>query len=107
MVQTSDAFVPVMMRGLKMDAKDPLVFDFLIDNGNTGFPLNGEKFKAESDKLIKYFLAALTIKEEDLWVNLSPREEGRIIPETFGMTDLGRDLLAICAGEAEGNLSDL
>ncbi|MFH0753134.1 MAG: hypothetical protein V2A70_01045, partial [Candidatus Omnitrophota bacterium] len=45
-------------------------------------------------RLIKYFLAALTIPEKDLWVNLSPYEKNRIVPEGFGKTEMGRDLLA-------------
>ena len=44
--------------------------------------------------MIKYFLAALTIPEKDLWVNLSPYEKDRIIPHSFGLTEMGRDLLA-------------
>ena len=94
MVQTSAAFVPVMMRGLKIDPKDPFLFDFLIDNGNTGLALEGAEFSAESEKLIKYFLASLTIKEEDLWVNLSPYEKDRMIPDDLRKTVLGRDMLA-------------
>ena len=31
---------------------------------------------------------------EDLWVNLSPYEKDRIIPNAFGQTEMGRDLLA-------------
>ncbi|MFH0754896.1 MAG: hypothetical protein V2A70_10055, partial [Candidatus Omnitrophota bacterium] len=49
---------------------------------------------AESQKLIKYFLASLTIKEEDLWVNLSPYEKDRMIANDLGSTELGRDMLA-------------
>ncbi|MDO8675766.1 MAG: hypothetical protein Q7K71_06610 [Candidatus Omnitrophota bacterium] len=45
-------------------------------------------------KLIKYFLASLTIPEQDLWVNLSPYEKDRIVPQSFGQTEMGRDLLA-------------
>ena len=44
--------------------------------------------------MIKYFLASLTIPEKDLWVNLSPYEKDRIIPPSFGLTEMGRDLLA-------------
>ncbi|HNV23434.1 MAG TPA: response regulator [Candidatus Omnitrophota bacterium] len=29
-----------------------------------------------------------------MWVNLSPYEKNRIIPESFGLTEMGRDLLA-------------
>jgi len=36
----------------------------------------------------------LAIPESDLWVNLSPYEEERIIPQAFGETEMGRDLLA-------------
>src|SRR5581483_11046587 len=34
------------------------------------------------------------IPESDLWVNLSPYEKNRIIPQSFGLTEMGRDLLA-------------
>ena len=50
--------------------------------------------QVESQRLVKYFLAALTIPENDLWVNLSPYEQDRIVPQSLGLTDLGRDLLA-------------
>ena len=45
-------------------------------------------------KLIKYFLASLTVPEDEMWVNLSPYEKDRIIPLAFGTTEMGRDLLA-------------
>ena len=54
----------------------------------------GEGLKNESEKLIKYFLAGLTIPEKDLWVNLSPYEKDRIVPEVLSQTAMGRDLLA-------------
>src|SRR5208283_4730414 len=50
--------------------------------------------RTEANKLIKYFLASLTIPEKDLWVNLSPYEKDRIVPQSFGRTEMGRDLLA-------------
>ena len=37
---------------------------------------------------------SLTIPEKDLWVNLSPYEKDRVIPKSFGLTEMGRDLLA-------------
>ena len=52
------------------------------------------KYFGESSKLIKYFLAALTTPENEMWVNLSPYEKDRIIPDAFGITEMGRDLLA-------------
>jgi len=53
-----------------------------------------QELRTEANKLIKYFLASLTIPEKDLWVNLSPYEKDRIIPQSFGLTEMGRDLLA-------------
>ena len=34
-----------------------------------------------------------SLPEEDLWVNLSPYEKDRIIPNEFGKTQMGKDLL--------------
>lgn len=51
-------------------------------------------FKKESETLIKYFLTSLTIPENELWVNLSPFEKDRIIPQVLGTTTMGQDMLA-------------
>ncbi len=92
MVQPSAAFAPAILKGMKVYPKDPLRFDFLIDTGNSALVSDG--LEKESSKLVRYFLAALTVPEKELWVNLSPYEGDRIIPERFGMTEMGRDLLA-------------
>ncbi len=55
--------------------------------------MSGEPLKREGEKLIKYFLASLAIPDRDLWVNLSPYEKTRMVPEALGQTDMGRDLL--------------
>ncbi len=92
MIRPTLAFDPAMIKGVTVFPDNPLRFDFIVDTGDTD--LEGEPLKAESNKLIKYFLTALTVPEEDLWVNLSPNEPDRIIPEKFGQTEMGRDLLA-------------
>ncbi|MBF0385306.1 MAG: hypothetical protein HQL27_05490, partial [Candidatus Omnitrophica bacterium] len=92
MVPLSPVFVPTIIRGLTVDNENPFHFNFIVDAGDNN--LDGDAFKAESKKLIKYFLASLTLSEEDMWVNLSPYEENKIIPEHFGLTEMGRDLLA-------------
>jgi len=92
MVLPTAQFNPPVLRGMKIYADNPLRFDFILDAANTG--LEGEELKLESEKLIRYFMAALTVPQEDLWVNLSPYESDRIIPEKFGFTEMGRDLLA-------------
>ncbi|MBF0387282.1 MAG: hypothetical protein HQL20_05430 [Candidatus Omnitrophica bacterium] len=91
-INVSTAFVPVVLKGMKVFPNEPLRFDFIVDTGNSG--LNGEALKPEVAKIIRYFLAALTTPEKDLWVNLSPYEGDRIIPDAFGQTEMGRDLLS-------------
>ena len=92
MVPLSPGYNPAIIRGITIQPDNPLEFDFVIDKGDTH--IKGEELKTESTKLIKYFLAALTIPEDEVWVNLSPYEEGRVIPNGLGDTEMGRDLLA-------------
>ena len=92
MVTLSETFVPALIKGLTVDPQNPLHFHFIVDTARTS--LQGEALRRESDRLIKYFLASLTVPEQDLWVNLSPYEQDRIIPDAFGTTEMGRDLLA-------------
>ncbi|MCX5681190.1 MAG: hypothetical protein NT079_02765, partial [Candidatus Omnitrophica bacterium] len=92
MISLSPAFNPALLRGLQVYPDNPLRFDFIVDPGDTG--LQGQAFKDEATKLIKYFLASLTIPEDDFWVNLSPYEKERIIADALGQTEMGRDLLA-------------
>ncbi len=92
MLTISPIVEPPLMKGIKIFADNPLRFDFVIDTGDS--KLNKEALKKQSTKLIKYFLASLTVSEKDMWVNLSPYEKDRIIPEEFSTTEMGRDLLA-------------
>jgi hypothetical protein len=92
MVSISRPFMPAVIKGLTIHPENPLRFDFIVDTGDSG--LTGEAMAEEGQKLIKYFLATLTVPEQELWVNLSPYENGRIISESFGQTEMGRDLLA-------------
>jgi len=92
MVHLSPPLEPPILKGIKVHPNNPFQFDFILDKGDK--ELNNDQIKDESVKLIKYFLASLTIPEKDLWVNLSPYEKERIIPQSFGLTEMGRDLLA-------------
>ncbi len=78
-----------VLKGIQLDPKDPLKLQFVIDTQD-----KDEISEEEASDLIKYFLAALTTPEQDLWVNLSPYEQDRIIPDSLGVTDLGKDMLA-------------
>ena len=100
MVHLSPPFDPPILKGIKVHPDNPFRFDFILDLGDErSSPSGGDSqlsnngLKDESTKLIKYFLASLTIPEKDLWVNLSPYEKDRIIPNSFGLTEMGRDLL--------------
>ncbi len=93
MLHTTAAFKPVQMLGINIHPDNPLRFDFIIEKGDSG--LEGEAYNQEATKLIKYFIAALAIEETEMWVNLSPYEKDRIIPEKFGQTEMGRDVLAL------------
>lgn len=81
-----------LMSGIQIDLKNPFQCNFLIQRSQK--VMNDAAKRIEYEKLIKYFLASLTIPNEDMWVNLSPYESDRIIPDHFGLTEMGRDLLA-------------
>ncbi|MBF0478353.1 MAG: HAD hydrolase-like protein [Candidatus Omnitrophica bacterium] len=85
-------FVPPLLSGIIVDSQKPFKFDFLLDTGNR--KLNQEEMKSISNQLIKYFLAALTIPENKLWVNLSPAEPKRIVDTQLGQTAMGQEMLA-------------
>lgn len=89
LIGLSQPFQPPVLKGIKVDPQNPLKFDFILDPGQ-----NPKSDHGEIQKLIRYFLAALTTPGEDVWVNLSPYEKDRIVPEAFGLTEMGRDLLA-------------
>jgi len=91
LLSSGAAFTPVVIKGMVIHPEDPLKFDFIMDTG-TRQPA-GDELKAEAERSVKYFLASLTVPEGQMWVNLSPLEKDRIIPEAFGQTVMGRDLL--------------
>ncbi|MCP4652044.1 MAG: hypothetical protein GY858_01490 [Candidatus Omnitrophica bacterium] len=77
-----------VLKGLRFDPENPLNIEFIVDTANQE-DINQE----EASRLIRYFLAGLTLPEEELWVNLSPYEKTRVAPDDLSLTDLGKDLL--------------
>src|SRR3989338_3780141 len=65
-MSVSASFTPAMIKGITVYPNRPLHFSFIIHPGDD--QLQGEDFKKESEKLIKYFLAALTVPEDEMWV---------------------------------------
>ena len=92
MIAPSAGYVPLILKAVTVNPSNPMEFNFIVDTGHSR--LDGEALREESTKLIKYFLASLTTPESELWVNLSPYEKNRVIPASFGQTEMGRDLLA-------------
>ena len=91
-VPLSSAFNPAHLKGMVINPTDPFKFDFIIYRGDAA--ISNEQKQVEYQKLVKYFLAALAIPDTEQWVNLSPYEKNRIIPDGFGLTEMGRDLLS-------------
>ncbi len=91
MVHLSPAYTPAYLKGIVIHPENAFKFDFLVDRGDGNLDENQKK--EEYTKLIKYFLASLTVPDKDQWVNLSPYEKNRIIASDFGTTEMGRDLL--------------
>jgi len=92
MLHLSPEFTPAYLKGITIHPENALNFDFIVYRGDK--LLSQDQKKQEYNKLIKYFLASLTIPDDDQWVNLSPYEKDRIIKDDFGKTEMGRDLLA-------------
>ena len=78
----------MVLRGMRIDVRNPLKFEFILDANKVP-----RVEKEEFERLVSYFMAALTIPEKDFWVNLSPYEKDYIISEKVADTDFGRDLL--------------
>ncbi len=91
MVNLSPAYTPAYLKGIVIHPENALKFDFLVHKGDGN--LDQDQKKEEYTKLIKYFLASLTVPDQDQWVNLSPYEKDRIVADDFGKTEMGRDLL--------------
>lgn len=80
-----------IIAGIAVHPQDLSTFDLIIKKGN--IVLSADDKQKEYIRQFKYFLSALTIPDKDQWVNLSPYEHDRIIPENFGRTMMGADLL--------------
>ena len=91
-VAPSAFYQPPLLVGLKVFPDNPLRFNFIIDVGSRKENLYG--LRKASRQMIGYFLAGLTIPDEDIWVNLSPQEKDRIAADSLSETWMGRDMLA-------------
>jgi len=81
------SFSQVTLQGIRLDPTDPFVFEFLFD-------AKGTITQKEFSQQVEYFLAALTLPEKELWVNLSPYEPQRICTDQLAQTELGKNMLS-------------
>ncbi len=91
-VDLNQAFTPTLLEGLIVYPDNPLSVNFVILPGQD----LGEKDSISPEQVnefAKYFLASLTIPEEDIWVNLSPYEKEKTIPDILSLTAMGREML--------------
>jgi hypothetical protein len=90
-VQSQKPYSVPYIVGMQFSNDNIFDFTFFFNRGDS--PAQDSILRAQVNQASKYFLAALTIPEKDLWVNLSPYEQERIIAPELSRTDLGKDLL--------------
>jgi hypothetical protein len=71
-VNLSSAFIPAHLQGITIHQDNALQFDFLIHKGEG--QLDSAQKKQEYNKLVKYFLASLTIADESTYPRM--KKEG-------------------------------
>lgn len=77
-----------VLKGLRLNPENPMKIEFIIEANN-----KKEVKKEEAEKLVRYFLTVLAMPIEDIWVNLSPYEQDRVINDFLAKTELGTVLL--------------
>lgn len=91
MLTRTNDYNAINLLGLELNPKNPFELKFIVDQGDT--KLSDKAYELELNRLVSYFLSALTVAQEALWVNLSPNEQNRIMDYDLSQTDLGRDML--------------
>lgn len=77
-----------VMRGIRLNSNDPKDITFYFD------AMDKDKTDIKDiNRFINYFLEALTIPKEKIWVNLSPYERDFTMSEALKQVSLGKDLL--------------
>lgn len=92
MLFPSKNYIPVLLQAIIIKNNDPRNMQFIINGGQS--KLTGEELTNEHNKLIDYFKTSLAVKEENQYVNLSPYEYDKMLPEALADTQLGIDFLS-------------
>lgn len=92
LLEKGESYKPALIQGMTIHPENPLLFDFIVTPNDSD--LKGSALNQEALRMVKYFLASMTVPDSQMWVNLSPNEPNRIIAEGLGSTVLGQDLLS-------------
>jgi len=84
-----NAAVYATLKGVKINFDDPFKLEFIVD-----YDRQGKLDPAQAKLLVNYFLAALAMPEDKMWVNLSPYEPDRVIEPDLSQTEFGEELLS-------------
>jgi hypothetical protein len=93
LLEPSKPFIPLLLKGLKI-SEYANTLNFLIDSGQTGYAVHSPAFELERKRVMDYFWESLAVDGEQQWVNLSPYDSSRMLPEALSGTRLGHDMLA-------------
>jgi hypothetical protein len=81
-------FTPPLLFGIAVRPSEPdYLQPFFTKNGND---LSDADWQREKEKLLGYFYTVLAVPGEDMHVNLSAFEAGRVMPANLARTGLGR-----------------
>jgi len=86
----ADSASALSLRGLMFDPNQPLSMQFLLHSSDSTLNIVPD---STAQRVAEYFLGALAIPEDQLWVNLSPAEPDRTASEDLAKTRMGADLL--------------
>jgi hypothetical protein len=81
---------------IQVNPEENVNFQFGVDTVGPecdGRPMSDADKKAIQGRFFEYFFTALSMKNEDAWVNLGPDDRNRMLPEYLSGTSMGRIML--------------
>lgn len=93
LLEPSRSFTPFLLKRLKV-GEGAEQLNFLMDTGQSDIAVQSPEFESEHRRVMDYFWESLCVEEEQQWVNLSPYDSSRMLPEALSGTRLGHDMLA-------------
>jgi hypothetical protein len=89
--EPTDPYKPMLMKGFAYNPEN--LFDMSFVYSKADEHMTHEQIHTETNALVDYFLSSLSVPKNQLWVNLSPYEPDRILPDMLSKTDMGIKLL--------------